>query len=366
MLETIKKKSKRAVLIQTILCMVVITGIMIFSKLTPIKFIMGPKPLDMNKELSRQAGQYVEYDLNLVLGSYVESVSVNKETREERTTSIGYIISDYDTGVTFAMTVGKSDIPLIDGMADDTWAWFEGDNNRLREMKIKGTIEPLSGERLRYFNTMIDEMKFEDLSYVKAYSLEMDKIGEVDMIWAFILLFVCVVLLGFMIFAITSYVKMKGMKLVNKFLNANPGVTMERIQSDFESAENIGGDIWIGTDYTFYMSGAQVRLFKNGDAAWAYYYKRTGRNPVSQVQVYFADKSVHNLNIAETLYPQILENYQNNQPHMLLGYDKDLKNLYNKNINEFLNIKYNMKRDKEDLAAVQEPLENSENDFNKI
>lgn len=354
MLETIKKKSRKAVCLRTVLCVGIIIAIMWITKFAPIKAVLGPEPLNMAKDMSGQAGRYVEYDLNLVLGSYVEEVSVDSKTRRERVTSLGYLVSDYDTGITFAMTVKNDDLSVIKEMEEDTFAWLDGDGSRLSEMKVRGTLVPLTGEKLRYFNKTIREMGFEDLSYVKAYSLEMNRVGEYDTFWALLFLFVSLLLAVFAVCTIVSHIRTKGLGKIKKYLENHPGISMESLQDDFESAVKAGGDIWIGKDYTFYMSGFQARLFKNTEAVWAYYYKRTGRNSISQVQVYLADKSVHNLNIAETLYPQIIECYQRNQPHMVLGYSKELQKLYEKNFDEFLNIRYRTAGYEGDAAVTQE------------
>ena len=84
-----------------------------------------------------------------------------------------------------------------------------------------------------------------------------------------------------------------------------------------------------------------MHIFSNKDAVWAYYYRRTGRNSVSQMRVFVIGEKAHLIPLSETLTQEALGYYQTEQPHMVLGYTAELEKLYNKNFQEFLNLKYN-------------------------
>ena len=64
------------------------------------------------------------------------------------------------------------------------------------------------------------------------------------------------------------------------------------------------------------------------------------------MRLYTAEKKLHHISLTEKNTQDALKIYLEEQPHMVIGYSKELEKLYNKKFNEFLDLKYNpAKRD---------------------
>ncbi len=89
------------------------------------------------------------------------------------------------------------------------------------------------------------------------------------------------------------------------------------------------------------MSGPGCHILCNKDLVWGYYFRRTGRNSVSEMRLYTKDKKVFHISLTEQETKEALQYYVAEQPHMVIGYTSDLEKTYQKNFTEFLNLRYN-------------------------
>ena len=111
--------------------------------------------------------------------------------------------------------------------------------------------------------------------------------------------------------------------------------------TDFAQAHPIGKNAWVGRKWTVYVEGPKANILANRDLVWGYYFKQTGKYSVSQLRVFNMAKKMISINLSEDEAHEALKYYAEEQPHMIVGYTKELETSFQKNFTEFLNLKYN-------------------------
>ena len=130
-------------------------------------------------------------------------------------------------------------------------------------------------------------------------------------------------------------------KSIQQYLQRDSSVSMAAIEQDFHQARLIGSEVWVGKRWTIYMQGNKARILANKDLVWGYYFRRTGRNSVSEMRLFTKEKDRFGINLSEGNTQAALRIYGEEQPHMVIGYSGELEKMYNKDFNGFLELKYN-------------------------
>lgn len=343
MLETLKKISKKSITTRCIISLVIVIGCLVYSGMGIIQFIQGPKSLKNVEDISAYEGKYVSLDVEYIISDYLWRTSKNSETNIEKTTGMGYILYNYDTDIYFGFEIKTSDETIYDDFITQTWDYIMYDEGTAPEsFTIKGTLKPIEGTALEYFNETVDEIFAEDYKdYVYAYYIDCDTLDGKDSIVVWMVTGVAVIALLFFIFNLIKGNSNGYMKYLNKYLAANTNLSLSTIEADFSSAERVG-NIWIGKRWTIWMEGIYVRLINNETLVWAYYYHRGGRHPESKIITYDINKASVSINVSSNNADFILHNWSVNQPHIMIGYDKDVEKTYKKDFDTFLNYKYNI------------------------
>ena len=90
-----------------------------------------------------------------------------------------------------------------------------------------------------------------------------------------------------------------------------------------------------------YRQGAKAYILQNRDLIWGYYFRRTGRNSVSEMRLYTIDKKIEHISMSESETKEALQYYAAEQPQIIVGYSADLEKTWQKNFSGFLEIRYN-------------------------
>ena len=99
--------------------------------------------------------------------------------------------------------------------------------------------------------------------------------------------------------------------------------------------------LWAGHHYTVWLEGVKVKILDNTKLVWAYYYRVTGRQNISQVLTFDTDKKKVPINISKESGEKLLGVYLQTQPHMVIGYKSEIEKQYKKDFAGFLDIAYN-------------------------
>lgn len=343
MKETLKKHATKSFMIRTAVVAVILIASLIFTKVGIIPLLFGGTSIDGTSDFDALEGKQVSFDASYVLAEYVRRTSTETDTRRTTLTHVGYIVWDYDNDAMFGIYLPASKSSRLDDMIDETWEWWDYEREEVSSnLHVDGTLRKMEGKELQYFQETIDELLYEDeQDMVYYYTIDTTQVNGLEKGWLAIISAVDMWALLYFIWSLVSYLSQGYYRSIKKFLDTNPSIPESRMDADFASAVLFQKKIWVGKEWTIYIKGMKSYLMENRKQVWVYYYQRTGRYSVSQIRFFDRDKKNTNIDIPNSSYEEMLGVYQNNQPQMLLGYDKEWEKMYKKNFNEFLNLRYN-------------------------
>ncbi len=350
--EELRKKAKRSLIAKLITFAVIIAICLVVTKCSFIDLIKGPFDLTETANWSTEdiedlEGKYVTIDVDTPLLCFAEEYSKNTKTGITTTTSLCYACELYDVETANGYIYG---VKADKGRAEDFEERFS-DYTEGNTFRITGTFTKMKGEMLNYYEESIMEEYEELWQFSIPYCIYDQTIGGLDYILAFILYGVIVISLLVMIISTIRYCSGSHMRYMNKYIANNTRETMQGLEADFLSANVIAKNYRIGRKYLFYAKGGTINLLPLSTQIWAYYYKRTGKNAVSQLRFYDINKKETCVNIPENPAHEVLQLLSTQCAHMVIGYDEGLMNTYKQAFDSFLNIKYNAQRE---TAASQE------------
>ncbi len=359
MIDTLRSFTRKSGIIRIVIGAVVMIACLIITKFAIFDLILGPVEIDMTQDPAQYEGRWATIQVQNLLTDYVEHRTTTEYESGRTTTSTDgnsyiafYADDNYETMTStwyyFSFYLPQRDQEEAYAMIDDTWAYWEdysGTVEAPEPMEITGTWEKLEGDLLDYY---IETLEY-DLGIVEdgddifvGYTLNTDSVGGVKLSTFVILTIVAFVALVYIIVQIVKVCSNGCAKTIARYVQENPGISMSQVETDFASAHQIGKQkVWIGRNWTVYITGMKVHIFANKDAVWAYYYRRTGRGSVSEMRVYMIGKKIHHIPLTEAQTQEAMGYYGAEQPHMVLGYSAELLNMFNKNFQDFLNLKYN-------------------------
>ncbi len=195
----------------------------------------------------------------------------------------------------------------------------------------------------RYFRDSLAELDITETDYDVFYFYELDtkNIGGVNALLFWVMMAGAVLLIVFAVLSAVGLFNDSYSRSIQQDLQRDSSVSMATIEEDFNQARLIGSDVWVGKRWTIYMQGNKAKILANKDLVWGYYFRRTGRNSVSEMRLFTREKNMFGISLSEGNTQEALKIYSAEQPHMVIGYSKDLEKMYNKDFNAFLGLQYN-------------------------
>lgn len=357
MLEILKKKARQTLILYAVIALAVGIGLLVWTKFAIINVIAGPIEMDFTRDPDSYKGKYVTVDADFFLTDYVEHTTTTTRKYGGSTTSVdgnSYIafqwIDDYEnqssTWYYYSVYMKKSDQAMMYGLIDDTWNYMADETGTVAPpstLQVKGTWTRMDDEIEGYYRQTLAEIGVEETEYdvFYFYTLETNKIGGVTTMFFWLMNIGALVSIVFGIYSIVGCFTDRYAKNINKYLQGNPSVSLSAVDADFAQAHPVGKDTWVGRNWTVYIRNARTDILANKDLIWGYYYRRTGRNSVSEMRLYHADGKVSHISMSEDRTKEALRYYDAEQPHMIVGYSNDLDNAYRSSILSFKDLKYN-------------------------
>lgn len=341
MIDLLKKKSKKSILIRCVISLLIAIGCLAYCGMGLIQWIKGPKSLKNVEDISEYEGKYVSFEVEYIMDAYLWTTSKNTDTNVETTTAMAYVVYNYDMDTCFGFEVKTSDDTIYDDFINDTWNALYYGETAPESFVIKGTLKPITDVGLTYFNSTVNEIFSEEYKddiypyYIDTATI--DGKGNLS-----ILLATGAAILA-LLYCLSNLIKANSnsyMKYLNQYLAVHSDISLANIEADFNSAEQVR-NVWIGLRWTIYMEGIHARIINNENLVWAYYYQRTGKRPESKIITYDINKNSVAINVSSADADTILHNWSIHQPHMILGYDRDMEKVFKKEFDTFLNYKYN-------------------------
>ncbi len=357
MFETLRKRARKTYLWRAVLSLVGIVIILAATKGAIFQLATGMGGMDITASPETYEGKAVILDAEYFLTDYVEHTTTTVRDSGSRSTSTdgnSYIAfqSTYENGAEssvwyfYSVYMKKSKQDMLYDKIDEAWAYLNDESGATAPptpVKVMGTWTKMEPQMERYYTETMAEMGIEEGEYDKIYlyTLDTGKLGNVNPYLFWILMAGVVLLLLWFITSIIGCFRKSYEKDIHKYLQKNTNCSLGEIEADFTTAHPIGKDVWVGKKWTVYMEGPKAKILKNQDLVWGYYFRRTGKNSVSQMQLYTAEKKAVYINLSEALTKEALRYYGEEQPHMIVGYSDDLEHAYQKNFRDFLDLKYN-------------------------
>lgn len=158
---------------------------------------------------------------------------------------------------------------------------------------------------------------------------------------SFTLTVACIIFLSILVNSIFPIFKNDCFHLLKDFIYKNPQYTMEDLEDEFQTAEDFGKRVWVGDHFTFFINHFRLpSVVENDKIIWMYYQSvsKYNRNK-GYIWVY----SSHNKMIIPIKYKYamaLLQSYSMKYPHIVLGYSKELEEMFHNDIQKFMNLRF--------------------------
>jgi len=350
LLDTFKKLALKSSLIRltvAILIAVVLLAITDFGIFLKLKGPIDLSQIDKN-DLNKQ---YVKTEMPYTIGYYAEKYTQEEDSYTKNTTHYYYYVPVYtdDTLTTLLYYVGVQ-VAEKDRQPYEASEFIGEFENMADPVHIEGTLQPMNPEEKNYYLDALYEADYspEDIeTYALPYRINKDYLGRTPAHVTYLLSTLAALCLLYGVLVILKFMLGTYRSQLNKFTKTYPDANQDALEFDFQSANTVDNKIWVGRKYTLYFDKQKIRVLKNSDVLWAYYYeytiKRRGSTTVKHyVVTYNKDKKSTRIGASSRFAcEKILDTYSKTQPHMVLGYTEELANMFQNNIKDFIALSQN-------------------------
>ncbi len=364
MLQKLKSASLKKVMPGIIILFIAAAGLLVYFGPDFITWAKGPVAFE-ELSINEIENQYVTMTFELTFGTFATEVTT--------TTRNGAKVSERDTMQYHAVLVGGLDryvntnedlywefvglaVParyfdttkVIDRNSDE---FFETYDLRALDttMQITGQILPMDDEMLRHYRSFFREADYTDdefKEYCAPYYIKVDHLKRGHADFVLFMNALAVILLLWAVYMLIKALTGGYQRKLIKALKAQGEMELERADADFESASEPTKGIRIGRNYLFDCSGAKTDVFALRQVAWAYSHQvnhqKYGRtvSTTYSIMLYTENKKSHQLTMpSKAASDQVLDELNRKCPAGIFGYSDQLKQLFNKNYDEFTRLR---------------------------
>ena len=339
------KRAKSGIII-TIVALVII---LVIGGNSFIKLIQGPADI-YSLPVEDLKGSFVNAELYAIIDMFAEYTEETdgRETVKERCYIIPIGQEEY-----IGVNIPKDDFNDASKICDETFAYLMGERAELSTtMQVTGNINNMKGEIKQFYYEWFqdsgylgDNLSIEEIEkYALPYILEVDYVGwfHYGTVSVFILLgaifFVCLAIILIRVFSGAYISKVK------RFVKKHPEISVDEIDLDYERGVEIESSR-VGKAYTYVFKGSKANILKNDEIIWAYLKRITHKtNGIKtgvtyEVLIATKDKKPHDIPMdSEDGVYAVLEELSKHNPHIVLGYSDELKKMYKKDYDAFLEL----------------------------
>lgn len=336
MLGKLRRQSMKSLFKSALILIYASAFLLILIKGGTYFWLKGPISLD-GDSYHKLEGKYVFKTIKYPLEIFEES----KEKYE--TKKCGYVVYDEVKQEYIGVLLDYYDYLQVEETITQAWNYlsYESDQDVTASFQIQGTLHTMDAQTLSYFNRTMEYI-FEDYQFVdEAYYIEADQINGVNIvaikrISIFIFILWLIALIQLLRSLGGSY--KKGFK---EYLIQHPTETMNGLECDFNQAISIGKQIWLGRNHTFTVSNGKCVIIKNAELIWAYYYESSSKVKIRQIRYYTKDRKMRFFGTNAKDAAMLLALYETKFSHIVIGYDREKKRIFDHDFHTFLNQKYN-------------------------
>lgn len=299
--------------------------------------------------------QLIQADVNAVFDNYLEEYSENTSTHYRTTTFLYYITwtgDDYATDYRYITVKVPADLKsAMNGIME-----FTAEKDYSHSIHLTGKIEKLSQEDYDYFQEYFVDIcgfsqeQFESMTLPYYIKVNM----SLDSGFKYIYVVAVAAGIGLVLWGVLRIVNAARGKCLRKFIRdyESAGYTQSAIEADAEASicYSRHEDMRVGRLCFYYgLNSAEPRAIPNNRIMWAYQNTTTHRtNGIKTGTTYSivlyveGYKNTFNIGVpTEQITQDILRRMNETLPWVVVGYSDDLRRLYIKERDQFLNLRYN-------------------------
>lgn len=376
MLEKLKKKSIVKALPAVIILFIV--GIVLIGlEVSNLKsLIRGHVKFETLAPEEINADLIVDASIDVNFGAFMEEYEENTKTHATRTTSLYYIIwtgdEDSEDYKYMGIKVPASDERKMEEMAEAAYNYEYSD-----PIEYSGAVNKMSSQEYEYFKEYFLESGWSEEEveeYTLPYYISAGALigGAATTVYGVFGIGVILIVIGLimLIHALTGG-KLKAFK---KEIEES-GFSQADVEFDYESAKlfNKGNDLRIGRRFIFYMGGNKPHIIVNDQVIWAYQQNTTHRTngiktgTTHEILVYQLNnkKIAHIFVPKEALGTEVLQYINQVIPKAVVGYSDELVRLYQKDYQEFLQLRYYEQQTQNSEVQTKEPMQNQDAQYSE-
>lgn len=277
------------------------------------------------------------------------------EETENGTVVAREYLTDADGYYYIALRAEDEDMLAANDLMDATYSYFTGadDGTLLMEhqYEITGVIKKIPSDSLEFFYEYLewDTMDEETRAYFLPYYIDINKVGNYDMSGTVIMSIATVVMFGiglvFLVLVFTGGYQ----KSVKKYIknSANPELAREKVENFVETVPEVKGlrynhEFICGYNKYITVFGETPKL------VWIYkqiinhkrYFITVSKT--YSIVLGFADGTKQVVGLKnEAIVEEHIQQLQTLCPKAVFGYSADLDKMFRKDLNQFLNLRYN-------------------------
>lgn len=234
----------------------------------------------------------------------------------------------------------------------------ESDAHTVIEISGKLVKMKSSSQLYRYFVDFVEEYEYDEAE-IPLVTLNLC-LEPRSLATAVVFLVIAIILFLIGIILIIRAVVGGGAGKIKKKMQTMNTADLEHLDYDFQAAYMVNKNYRIGKEFTYIMAGFNGELVLNREIIWAYLntidHRRNGIHVGTTYNIILTDinKKKYTVSVAnDNVAQDVLRRYSEISNRIVIGYDKELQTMINRDFNAFLNIAYN---------RVEEPVYDQNND----
>lgn len=349
----------------------VILPIVICLLISPVFFMIGLESYKRIESSSREISVYEEkelqdniihLDVNFVLDCFAEYGSSVPYTNEISKVDKYYYIVSYGYDKYIALEADSEEADSLDEICEATWDYMMGYTDSLEKIyTVEGTVSSMTTAIERYYIEWFEEMGFSDEEIEECalpYVVRNGWNRNTELVCLYggwgIFLFLSVMILFLLIGAVTQHKVKKDFARFGTFADAE-------ITEDYANAFVVNNRVRIGRIFTYNCSGLAGRVHLNDEIIWVY---RTEAGSSNQVLLWDIHGKSHAVKGKKQECSEAVNFYEARFPHIVSGFSADLRQLFYKDRQNFLALRYSAAKQNETsydrlMQASQERSDNS-------
>lgn len=347
MLETLKKKSMKKVIVWVVVLYIAAVACIAFTGLGIAKLPTKTDIYDL--DVSELNGKYVTADIYFIYDYYAYTTQTSKNNPRPTTVSKEYIIPIGENEF-MGLYLPSGHLTKAEALMKSSQSYLDGLTDSLDEEKIftiTGTIQPMDDESLKYFHESVgyDEMTDEEKALFLPYYLRQGYLGRTPegatyvLTVAAVVCFICATVM--LVRALTGAYQ----KDIIKFCAAtgNKEQELERMSTYFESSQPVSG-LRIADNWIMFQEGAHTRIWSLDQFVWAYKksteHRRNGIKTGTTYSTIICNTAKRRMELpmSEKEVTDALNYIADNAPAVVLGFNSKLDKMYRNDLPRFQRI----------------------------